>query len=232
MFPQLQLHLNGSVEVTLPDFTKLHIPIERLTRLNDGLEQLEDLWGDELSEGHSDYGSDRDGEATYEIQAEDGNWQQYSGEPEDEWVDEDGEAMSIVGIEAEPNGVDEILEDPAAGVNDIVPGAWPSAEKADGDLTPQASTTPIPEPERSPLPVTNEAAIGLELEEPSVGASIPSWKRFDILASAPQDHAFLTALTVQTSRQFLSRLQKEYRALSSSLPGNGNLLSYFNQSLW
>lgn len=45
------------------------------------------------------------------------------------------------------------------------------------------------------------------------------WKRFDVLPSAPADHAFYTSPSAQTSRNFLGRLHKEYKVLASSLPG-------------
>ena len=47
----------------------------------------------------------------------------------------------------------------------------------------------------------------------------PHWKRFDVLPSAPPDHAFYGTPPAQPSRSFLARLSKEYRVLSSSLPG-------------
>ena len=45
------------------------------------------------------------------------------------------------------------------------------------------------------------------------------WKRFEILPSAPTDHAYYGSQPAQPSRTFLARLNKEYRVLESSLPG-------------
>lgn len=46
-----------------------------------------------------------------------------------------------------------------------------------------------------------------------------NWKRFDVLASAPVDHAFYSSTPAAPSRAFLSRINREYRALADSLPG-------------
>lgn len=46
-----------------------------------------------------------------------------------------------------------------------------------------------------------------------------TWKRFDILPSAPLDHAFYSSTPAQPAKSFLNRLNREYRALSNSLPG-------------
>ena len=43
-------------------------------------------------------------------------------------------------------------------------------------------------------------------------------RRFDILSSAPRDHAFYETSPGQHSKAFLGRLAREYRVLESSLP--------------
>ena len=45
------------------------------------------------------------------------------------------------------------------------------------------------------------------------------WKRFEMLPSAPVDHTFYNTTPAQPSRNFMTRLAKEYKALQSSLPG-------------
>jgi ubiquitin-conjugating enzyme E2 O len=45
-----------------------------------------------------------------------------------------------------------------------------------------------------------------------------NWKRFEVLPEAPPDHAFFSVDPPQLSKQFLSRLAKEYRVLESTLP--------------
>ena len=55
------------IELMLPDATIVVLPLNRLTRLYDGLEQLEDMWGDEASQSED---SLQDGE-TEEFWADD-----------------------------------------------------------------------------------------------------------------------------------------------------------------
>jgi ubiquitin-conjugating enzyme E2 O len=54
--------------------------------------------------------------------------------------------------------------------------------------------------------------------EKSEPAEVP-WKRFDILPAAPGDHAFYSEQPAQPGKSFMARLNREYRALASSLPG-------------
>ena len=45
------------------------------------------------------------------------------------------------------------------------------------------------------------------------------WKKFAFLPSVPPDHAFFDTPVAQPSKTFMTRLNKEYRVLGSSLPG-------------
>ena len=84
----------------------------------------------------------------------------------------------------------------------------------DVSATPQISTTPIP-PGTSTPPLTPQPRKSLRnLENDDL-----YWKRFDILPSVPTDHAFYDRPVARPSRTFMGRLQKEYRALSTGLPG-------------
>lgn len=196
------------------DLSKVYITLECVTRLNDGLEQLEDLWGDELSDGHTD-DDDSEEERPIQMQTEDGQWLEYNSEDEDEWVEEDEEMLDVENMPAlEPVW--------SAGNGGTVPGAWPTSDELNEDvsMTPEpptaqssAMTTEVPTPEPAPDIEVEEAR-----EEPAKQSDVP-WKRFEILPSAPADHAFYGNAPPQTSRQFLSRLNKEYKALESSLPG-------------
>ncbi|KAI5120830.1 hypothetical protein M0805_007017 [Coniferiporia weirii] len=219
------LYLSGIVEVTLPDLSKVGVPLERITRLNDGLEQLEDLWGDHLSDGHSEDEYDDEEGKPYEVQAEDGRWLAYNGEDEDEWVEEDeGEAMD----EDEDGGADEGANAGEEGVDIVgpnaeacgplfygmVPGAWPAGDEHEEAIPPLACSTPRP----GPVVIDTSTTVDGAPQPDSKELPDPTWKRFEILPSAPADHAFYGTLPAQPSRQFLARLTKEYRALASSLP--------------
>lgn len=45
------------------------------------------------------------------------------------------------------------------------------------------------------------------------------WKRFEISSIAPPDHAFFSSSPGQPSKPFLGRLRREYHILATSLPG-------------
>lgn len=84
----IQLRLDGTIEVMLPDSTLTVLKLERLTRLYDGLEQLEDMFGEEMSQSDDSY---HEGEPE-EVWAMDehGMWMPEDAEDEDEWTDEEG----------------------------------------------------------------------------------------------------------------------------------------------
>lgn len=195
----------------LPDNTSVNLPLERLTRLYDGLEQLEDMWDDDLSDSQDSVTSTApyDDEEVWALN-ERGEWETDVEDDGDWSTDEEG--------------------------MDVDPEGWSSAEptatnglppvdikvNGDADLDEDASPQPIPQ-DVAPSEPENDAV------EPSASATSASlaseedkethWKRFDVLPSAPIDHAYYTTTPSQPSRNFLARLSKEYRVLSSSLPG-------------
>lgn len=79
-------------------------------------------------------------------------------------------------------------------------------------------------------PFTEEAskALGLlntegrlQLEVENVAEVEERWKKFAFLSSVPPDHAFFDTPVAQPSKTYMTRLNKEYRVLGSSLPGMG-----------
>ena len=77
-------------------------------------------------------------------------------------------------------------------------------------------------------PFTEEAskALGLlntegrlQLEVENAAEVEERWKKFAFLPSVPPDHAFFDTPVAQPSKTFMTRLNKEYRVLGSSLPG-------------
>jgi len=77
-------------------------------------------------------------------------------------------------------------------------------------------------------PFTEEAskALGLlntesrlQLDVENVTEVEERWKKFTFLPSVPPDHAFFDTPVAQPSKAFMTRLNKEYRVLGSSLPG-------------
>lgn len=189
--------------VALPDLTTYTVPVERLTRLNDGLEQLEDVWGDELSDVMTDELFDgHESNDIIEIQAEDGQWLSYNAEEDEgDWIeeDEDQDGSDVDEMEVDDDEVTEVNPARISSMN----GAGHPSESALRETA-------------LDIVATGDAdeKTGQEVE-----SSEPPWSRFEVLPNAPADHMFYSVPPSQPSRSFLARLSKEYRALSTSLPG-------------
>ncbi|KAM6498437.1 hypothetical protein JOM56_006385 [Amanita muscaria] len=195
-----ELNLDGTVEVTHPDLSVKTYPLERLTRLYDGMEQLEDqAWGDDAFEGR-----DSENEEVWAMN-DDGKWQ-----PEDnhdpDWEDEDDidDAMDI--DEWKVQNDEELAE---RDYQQIAP--QPVAQSVQtGSSSKEVAIS------RDGLQPTPSGVDGLAI--PSTSNDGGSWKRFDVLSSAPIDHAFYSTTPAIPPKSFLSRLNREYRVLASSLP--------------
>lgn len=96
--------------------------------------------------------------------------------------------------------------------SEIDPPLFPGGLPMDDAST--TSTTPVPHGLLTP-PLTSQSHEPLRDSE----NDDLYWKRFDILPSTPTDHAFYDRPVAQPSRTFMARLHKEYRALSTGLPG-------------
>ncbi|KAL6309869.1 hypothetical protein BKA93DRAFT_814242 [Sparassis latifolia] len=203
-----ELRLDGTVEVVLPDSTSTMLPLERLTKLYDGLEQLEELWGDDDSDGEE--GSNMGGEENVEVWAmdDDGHWVE-NDEDGDDWesTDDDGMDLDEEGWSSSSPTVLHTHDIDAPLVTNSTPEAMDSDE--------EMASTPATRPQSPDVP---RDATDVEDAEGAEEDSKPPWKRFEVLSSAPSDHAFFSSPPAQPSRKFLARLTKEYRVLTSSLP--------------
>ncbi|KAF9076116.1 hypothetical protein BDP27DRAFT_1313919 [Rhodocollybia butyracea] len=173
------LHPDGTVEILFPEGTVATYPLERLTKLYDSIEQLED----ELYEVDSDEEHRMHGIWDYEyLKALDEEYD--SGDDnEEEGMDPDEDSLPVsLSVSLDP------------ATSSSPPSSEPSM-----DL--DSSTVESPK--------TDENGNGNE-----------NWKNFKILSSAPPDHAYFGTTPVQPSRHFMSRLQREYRILTTSLPEN------------
>jgi ubiquitin-conjugating enzyme E2 O len=185
--------LDGTVEVVLADGTTAAYPLERLTKLYDGMDQLEDLWGDE------DF-TDDDSQLTDELMEILSEDPLQPGEEEGgEWEDIDEDAMD----EDDENWSQE---------DSSAPPPLPSAPTS-GAITPQP---PSKEQEAPDQPLQEASTSSRQPDHDKLEAP---WKRFEMLPSAPPDHAYITTTPSQPSKNFMTRLTREYRVLSSSLPG-------------
>ncbi|EPQ60517.1 hypothetical protein GLOTRDRAFT_135189 [Gloeophyllum trabeum ATCC 11539] len=210
------LLLDGTVKVLLPDESEVILPLDRLTRLYDGLEQLEDMMADEASE----FGEGSEGETDeYWAQDENGVWRPaHDIDDKDEWEeadedeDEPEDAMDVDGSDYEETEPVMDISPPLMDYTTESVTPRPSGEQAlSSESAMEKSTAPdVPE---------DIAADGEESgEQPAEEDRDANWKKFELLPTTPVDHAFYASPPAQPSRNFLGRLTKEYRVLSSSLP--------------
>ncbi|KAF9462093.1 hypothetical protein BDZ94DRAFT_1194975 [Collybia nuda] len=205
------LNLDGTVEVTHPDWTVRVYPLDRLTKLYDGIEQLEDdLWGDEASDTQESY-ADNEGqiwamneEGTWQPNVNGNEWEEYdnNGDDDDDMEGDDSMDTDHLGWAEEP------LNDGSSDSQLVLSGLLPIKEhqpSADVDV----HTTP---------PQLSESDFINKGKDNDIQSKEFPYKRFDILSSAPLDHAFFTSLPAQPSKSFLGRLTREYRVLATSLP--------------
>ncbi|KAI9445331.1 hypothetical protein H4582DRAFT_2071007 [Lactarius indigo] len=232
------LGLDGSVEVTLPNGAVAKYPLERLTRLYDTLEQLEDLWGEGSIQDEHDHDHIHDHGAEVWEMDEDGIWQaQPNGDDNDEWEETDGEDEYVMEVEADAQ-----IEDIRAPDNEVHTSWWdhivPTMTTIPADQQDTASVSQVPSSTlRSSSPDVPRDATekeGVLVDEAGIngegGDRESHWKRFEVLPEAPRDHAFFNSTPSRPSRNFLTRLQKEYRALSSSLPESIIVRAYEDRS--
>ncbi|KAF8575728.1 hypothetical protein K439DRAFT_1419556 [Ramaria rubella] len=224
------LRTDGQIEVMLGSMDTIVVPLERLTRLQDGMDNaMADMWGDEYSEEH---GFDGDEDGDVEIQYENGSdaaWERYDGDFEsaDEWEDvaDGGDDWNSAAADVVSNG--DITVDQESGIAEEVmevdlPGAQVGVESPPVNLSvplvsdiAEISSGPS-SGVRSPAEIDIAAKKAKDVEDDE-DEDVP-WQRFIVLPQAPVDHAFYSSKSAQTTKTFMARLNKEYRVLKSSLP--------------
>ncbi|KAJ6621581.1 hypothetical protein B0H10DRAFT_2016484 [Mycena sp. CBHHK59/15] len=215
------INFDGTVELTHPNGAVRYYPLQRLTKLYDGIDQLEDDMWDEMSDSHGSYAE----ENPVWTMDEDGVWQPDDSDEGDGWEDDDDEVA-----EGEDDAEEDVSMVPADGLTwtddiplpiDVIP-LRPSVDDTRSDTPkPVVETVPgTPIPERLASPdVPKDASDDPPLGDLDSDENEEShWKRFEILPSAPQDHAYYNSPPAQPSKSFLGRLTREYRVLASSLP--------------
>lgn len=204
------------------------VPLQRLTRLYDGLDQLEDMFEGGLSE---------EGSSMEDIFPGGEEWLDGPDtgvsvlRPQLVWsdqrIDEGGGAgAGRVDVESSGEGGISDMMDACMDCSELDPPRFPGGLPMDDmSTTPQIATTPVPHELSTPPPVASQPH---ELLRDSENDDL-YWKRFDVLPSAPTDHAFYDRPVAQPSRTFMARLHKEYRALSTGLPGTPTLVCLRDQ---
>ncbi|KAF9479723.1 hypothetical protein BDN70DRAFT_878485 [Pholiota conissans] len=209
-----EVNLDGTVQVTCPDWSVGTYDLRHLTRLYDGIEQLED---DAWDGGSGGMQSDTDEDETEQQWAmdQDGIWRPEL--PSDDWEDlsstqdEDENGMHVEEID-----VMDIMEieNIVSEAEDIEPEVQ---EIEQAEPQPQHQETAM-EQSTSIAEVSQNSTTSMPVSEENDFDDSTQWSRFEILSSAPPDHAFYASPPAQPSKTFLGRLNKEYRALKSSLP--------------
>ncbi|KAJ7092567.1 hypothetical protein C8R44DRAFT_816023 [Mycena epipterygia] len=216
------INLDGTVELTHPNGAVRSYPLQRLTKLYDGIDQLEDDLWDEMSEGQGGYVEEN---PLWSINEEEGVWEPEDSDSGDDWPGHDYDSLEDEEGEAEGDVVNDgrpWTDAPLVPIDVI--SLLPSSVDVSGSDTPRpevGAATPIPsEVERLPSPdVPKDAADDPPLDDlDSDDGSESPWKRFEVLPSAPEDHAYYNSPPAQPSKSFLGRLTREYRVLASSLP--------------
>ncbi|KAI0751129.1 hypothetical protein C8Q80DRAFT_1155693 [Daedaleopsis nitida] len=215
------LRLDGLIEVMLPDEETTVVPLSRLTRLYDSVEQLEDLWGDD-DDGTIDEAEGEDVEV-WEMD-QNGHWVERTSDDDDEWVsaDEDEDAEMTDALEEDASG------DWSPSTDTVIPPPLSMSTSIDTVMDTDDSR-PTSSSGRHQSPDVPKDATDVEDETEEEQDDTP-WKRFELLPSAPPDHAFYSTVPVQPSRNFMSRLTKEYKALQSSLPESILVRAYEDRS--
>ncbi|BEJ15510.1 hypothetical protein CspHIS471_0501150 [Cutaneotrichosporon sp. HIS471] len=211
------MHLDGSISVELYSGELRRVDIKQVIVLN---EPEGPFPGEEFGDDYSDY-TDAMSDRSWETVGEEGmdedtrvNGEHYDI-PEDfvTWEDEDDmdidgtDGNSSVDREAVDMGMDEDESD----------------DGSDDEATPAP-----PEPSATPKPaeISNQPTAGPSTAPASVPcrqslAEGSKWLRFDVLETAPAEHHYFNEPVLPpSSKAFHSRLRKEHRTLSTSLPEN------------
>ncbi|KAF9270048.1 hypothetical protein L218DRAFT_952243 [Marasmius fiardii PR-910] len=212
------LLLDGTVEVLHPNGSVKTYRLERLTKLYDGINQLEDDLYDGSEEGSHGLYDDKDQE--WSMDDDDGWHSNYDQEVWSEYINDEAGNQPMK-IDDEPNLI-VLSPTPVLQTEEDSPMSWDpypinveshSAVSTDA-VQDQSMSTNDTTSTTEPKPSSKKTS-----ETTSDQGDDPTpWKRFDILPSAPPDHAHYSTIPSPPTKSFLGRLNREYRILQSSLP--------------
>ena len=227
-----QLNLDGSLQVVLPHDEVITVPLSRVSLFRDMDDMAWDL-GAALGPGEEllDEGSGGSWEGIDEADQRD-DWGHFEEDPD---ADVDPSSSPFT-HHAEMPGTFRFTPSPeplesehSSQSNSSQVATSPSPPAASQTLLSSPSSLKVIDPSSTiATPFTEEApkALGLlntedrlQLDVENVIEVEERWKKFTFLPSAPPDHAFFDTPVAQPSKTFMTRLNKEYRVLGSSLPG-------------
>lgn len=219
----VDMHLDGTVSVQLYNGETRKVGLKQLIVLNE-------------PEGFADNGEWVDDDVSFESEH---SWETMSEDdhPGSNW--DDAEQPNGHTVETADTEFETLMDVDNAGdvvipAEDVVQNEddmdWDDADAqaVEDSVTPPESaeiatpTLPTPPPAAAPAPAVSADAGPSSSSAP---ARLPLddddlWASFDILETAPADHHWFNEPRQQSHKQFTSRLMKEHRALSSSLPEN------------
>lgn len=216
------LRLDGKVEVTLPGGRVEIVEHELLSILNEGGDRG---YGDDLGpeEGEDEVMEEGDGD----WEEMDGSDEDVGGGDDDLIMDEDGEVIKEVDEwgrsddEEDEKSVAMVLEESSRRVVQEMPAPIaPAVEVAKPASSALGSLPPLPTAISPIHTFLQQQPQGSSSSAPkSKLADSPEWTRFEVLEEAPEDHHFYKSAVGKPNAAFSSRMQKEFKVLASSLPG-------------
>ncbi|KAG9103116.1 hypothetical protein FRC06_000178 [Ceratobasidium sp. 370] len=240
----INLTTSGLIEVVLPHGKSVQVPLERVTLLNnEGMDEL-GLWPEDdegMSSGGSEYESEHVMEEVLytdglppEGEEEADGWETEGSEPdedmesaEEDWADAEGGDAERDKPMTMPGGP--IPASPTLPPTTPAPTAVPASALVDipSAVAAVAASTIGAGPSTNTNAIANGGSILDQLDEDN-----SPWHRFEILPSAPLDHAYYAtkSSSAQPPKSFLTRLAKEYKVLASSLPNTILVRAYEDRS--
>ncbi|KAG9019315.1 hypothetical protein FRB90_004028 [Tulasnella sp. 427] len=212
------LRTSGDIEVCLASGETLPIPLVRITLLMDGRDGMPGLWDEPVVIDGQDPMMNVDGPVSQYLS-------QFFGlhTPNGVAVQDADEDMGSQGSWEDYDGDDDAMDVEGGDTYTELPPLEAIAEASKEDVTAEAQALTVPQPVEEPVssspsssnsPMAKVGDSENEVEEDLEGP----WKKFKMLSTAPPDHAFLSKKAGQPSRQFMTRLSKEYKILSTGLP--------------
>ena len=223
-----QLHLDGTVDVTVANGEVKRVGIKNCQLLNevgdpgmDGMEEIEGMDGGgawiALPNGMDGMDVEVASEASWETMSN-GPPLEFNPDEYINYMDEDEQDQRDI-EEVDPLDSEPELDD--------VPTAPTLPRRESRKVNAQLSDD-VEMPDAGPSSTTSSTLLKSNGNSPSPGK--PSlkddehWQHFEMLNEAPEDHHFFKEPRNQTaSKAYHIRIAKEHRALMSSLPGGSNL---------
>lgn len=204
------LRLDGKVEITLPDGCVVVEELQKLSILNEGADSEWSM-------------AAMDGEGEADADMGDGEWEDYvsgsdMGEGDvfeievDQWEGAEDDVDAVAG---DDEGKRWDMEDDVADEEAVDASMTTTAASGKTITTPHLVAS-------APIPMGDLQELAARTGPPASVEDDPRWERFAMLEEAPEDHHFYKQAIGKPNSAFVTRLQKEFKVLKSSLPGGSS----------